>query len=83
MEYNSDFSASKGVDTDGKAKTEPLLTLDMVEGSQKGKWGLKYVIHSPGNHLYFRSSLQFLFNLLDSLIGCRTILPVLLFSVFL
>ena len=32
------------MDTDGKAKAEPLLTQDMVAGFQKGKCGLKYVM---------------------------------------
>ena len=34
MEYNPDFSPNKGVDTDDKGKSEPLLTLHMVAGSQ-------------------------------------------------
>jgi hypothetical protein len=46
MEYNSDFSANKGVDTDGKAKAKPLLTLGMVEGSKEVECGLKYEISS-------------------------------------
>ena len=47
MEYNSDFSVNKGVDTDGKTKAEPLLNLDMVAGSQGAECGLKYVMHTP------------------------------------
>ena len=44
MEYNSDFSANKGVDTDGKTKAEPLLTIDIVAWSQEAECGLKYVM---------------------------------------
>jgi len=47
MEYNSDFSANKGVDTDDKGKPEPLLTLDMVAGSQEAECRLKYDTKSP------------------------------------
>ena len=44
MEYNSDFSVNKGVDTDDKGKPEPLLTLDMVVWPQDEKCRLKYVM---------------------------------------
>ena len=46
MEYNPDFSANKGVDTDDKGKAEPLLTQDIVPWSQEQKCELKYVIHT-------------------------------------
>ncbi len=43
LEYNSDFSANKGVDTDDKGKPEPLLTLDMVAGSQEAECEVCYL----------------------------------------
>ena len=46
-EYNLDFSANKGVDTDDKGKAEPLLTLNVVQVFHEAKWELKYVIQTP------------------------------------
>ena len=43
-EYNLDFSTNKGVDTADKGKSEPLLTLDVVQVFHEAKWELKYVI---------------------------------------
>ena len=44
MEYNSDFSANKRIDTDDQGKPGPLLTLDMVDWPQDEKSG---VLSSP------------------------------------